>query len=124
MVKETNIRQGFLSDESYELLLNELPPELKALFATWYMCGLRKSELYEVQWPQVDWEAEEIILEEGDTKGKEARTVPIFRGDMWDLLHKAWVERNEKWPESPWVFSRSGQQIKDCRTACFPPPTS
>jgi hypothetical protein len=34
MVKETFIRQGFLSDESYGLLLEELPYELKALFAS------------------------------------------------------------------------------------------
>lgn len=63
----------------------------------------------------MDWEAEEIVLEQGDTKGKEARAIPIVRGDMWDFLHAAWTERNEKWPGSPWVFSRSGVQIKDCR---------
>ena len=115
MVKETFIRQGFLSDESYERLLKELPSELKALFASWFQCGVRRNELFEVQWPQVDWEAEEIVLEQGDTKGKEARTIPIVRGDMWNLLQAAWVERNEKWPESPWVFSRAGIQIRDCR---------
>jgi hypothetical protein len=41
MVAETNIRKGFLSDEQYDKLRDELPQELKALFVAGYITGLR-----------------------------------------------------------------------------------
>ncbi|MBL8295259.1 MAG: tyrosine-type recombinase/integrase [Bryobacterales bacterium] len=36
---------------------------------------------------------------------------------MNDLLTAAKKERDEKWPDSPWVFNRQGEQIKDFRWA-------
>ncbi len=54
MVKETTVRKGFLSDEQYEKLRDALASELKALFVTAYVSGIRKGELLEIQWPQVD----------------------------------------------------------------------
>lgn len=42
MTPETNVRTGFLSDEQYAALLNELPVELQPLFATACETGIRK----------------------------------------------------------------------------------
>jgi integrase len=117
MVKETTVRQGFLSDEKYERLRDELPHELKALFVCDYNTGIRKSELLAIRWPQVDFKAGLITLSKGETKGKDARTCPILNGDMHDLLWAAFQERQENWPKSPWVFNRSGKQIKSFRGA-------
>jgi integrase len=117
MVKETTVRQGFLSDEKYERLRDELPHELKALFVCDYNTGIRKSELLAIQWPQVDFKAGLITLSKGETKGKDARTCPILDGDMHDLLWAAYQERQKNWPKSPWVFNRSGKQIKSFRGA-------
>src|ERR1039458_7653222 len=80
MVKETTVRQGFLSDEKYERLRDELPHELKALFVCDYNTGIRKSELLAIQWSQVDFKAGLITLSKGETKGKDARTCPIQIG--------------------------------------------
>jgi hypothetical protein len=41
---ETKVRKGFLSDEQYVKLRNELPPELKPLFVTGYETGVRLGE--------------------------------------------------------------------------------
>src|ERR1035437_2112247 len=117
MVKETTVRQGFLSDEKYERLRDELPHELKPLFVCDYKHGIRKSELLAIQWPQVDFKAGLITLSKGETKGKDARTCPILNGDMHDLLWAAFQERQKNWPKSPWVFNRSGKQIKSFRGA-------
>jgi integrase len=115
MVKETAIRKGFLTDEQYAKLRDELPQELKALFVCDYVTGIRKSELLAIQWYQVDFESNLITLEWGETKTDDPRTVPILPGDMRDLLLVSKKERDGNWPDSPWVFNRTGVQIKDFR---------
>src|SRR3984885_6384619 len=115
IVAETNIRKGFLTDEQYDKLRDELPAELKGLFVTGYITGLRRGEITAIQWPQVDFEAGLITLGKGETKNDEARPVPIIDGDMRDLLLAAKKERDEKWPSSAWVFNRAGEPIRDFR---------
>jgi integrase len=115
IVPETTVRKGFLSDEQYQKLRDELPPELRPLFVTGYETGVRLGELKAVEWPQVDFETGLISLEA--TKNGEPRLVPLLDGDMRDLLMAARKERQERWPESPFVFSRQGQPIRDLRWA-------
>lgn len=115
MVKEDNVRTGFLRDEQYAALLAELPADLKALFVTAYETGIRLGELLVIHWEQIDFESGLIALETGETKNGEGRTVPILAGDMKDLLSAAKQERDAEWPESPWVFNRKGEAIKDLR---------
>ena len=117
IVAETNIRKGFLSDEQHDKLLVELPDELKPLFVTGYITGLRRGEITSIQWPQVDFEAGLITLGKGETKNDEARSVPILDGDMRDLLEAAKKDHDAQWPNSPWVFSRGGERIIDFRWA-------
>lgn len=110
MTRETTIRTGFLNDEQYVRLRDALPQELKALFVCSFMTGIRRSELLNIQWWQVDFEQELILL--NDTKNGQPRTVPIVPGDMRDLLWESFQQAKALWPNSPWVFSRSGKQIK------------
>jgi len=117
IVAETNIRKGFLTDEQYDKLRDELPAELKALFVTAYITGLRRGEITAIQWPQVDFEAGLITLDKGETKNDDPRSVPILDGDMLDLLTAAKKERDAEWPHSPWVFNRGGERIVDFRWA-------
>jgi integrase len=111
MVTETNVRKGFLTDEQYADLRDALPDELKPIFVTGYVTGIRKSELLAIQWCHVDFEGNTITLQRGETKNKEARTVPIVEGDMLTFLKKA----KDECPGSPWVFHRNGAPIKDFR---------
>jgi len=115
MVKETTVRKGFLSDETYGKLRDALEHELKALFVSAYVTGIRKGELLDIRWPQLDFITNEIGLEPDETKNREGRSVPILDGDMRDLLLASKKERDELWPDSPWVFNRGGQQIKEFR---------
>jgi integrase len=117
MVKETTIRKGFLTDEQYSALLEELPEELKSLFVCGYVTGMRRGELTGINWDQVDFDSGLITLDKGETKNDDARSAPILKGDMHDLLAAAKSERDQKWPASPWVFSRGGELIKDFRWA-------
>ena len=115
MVKETTVRKGFLTDEQYAALRDALLDELKALFVSAYITGIRKGELTDIQWPQLDLESDLIALEPDETKNREGRSVPILKGDMRDLLLAAKKERDERWPDSPWVYNRQGKKIIDFR---------
>jgi integrase len=117
MVQETTVRKGFLTDSQYSDVRDALPADLKALFVTAYLTGIRRGELLAVTWPQVDFELKVITLERGETKNQEARSVPIVAGDMRNLLLAAKRERDASWPHSPWVFNRGGEPIKDFRGA-------
>jgi integrase len=117
MVKENNVRTGFLSDEEYTALLKELPAELKPLFVTGYETGIRLGELRAIRWNQVDLDEGFITLERGQTKNGLGRMVPILAGEMRYLLTQAKKERDAQWQKSPWVFNRAGEPIKDFRSA-------
>ncbi|WP_158786816.1 site-specific integrase [Granulicella sp. L46] len=117
MVQETTVRKGFLSDDQYAALRDALPDELKPLFVCGYVTGIRKGELTDIRWQQVDFDGELLALEPDETKNREGRTVPILKGDMRNLLLAAKRDRDENWPESPWVFSREGNKIKSFRVS-------
>ena len=103
-LEEDNVRQGFLEPDQYERLLTELPDRLKALFVCAYHVGTRKGELRKTRWEQVDLEAHTIRLRAAQTKGKTARSLPIY-GDMerW-LLY----QQESSAPDCPWVFHYRG----------------
>jgi integrase len=103
MLKESNVRTGFLEYEGYLALRNELPWYIRPLFVTAYHVGGRRGELTPVQWPQVDLNTNQIRLRATDTKNEEARTLPIY-GDMREWLLTARKTRDEKFPKCPWVF--------------------
>jgi integrase len=99
-LEENNVRQGFIEQTQYERLLGELPERLKALFVVGYHVGCRLSELRGLQWPQVDFEAGVIRLFASQTKGKVARTLPIY-GEM-----EHWLTMQQAKPSTlgQWVF--------------------
>lgn len=115
MVKEDNVREGFLDDETYIKLRDALAHELKALFVCAFVAGMRKGELLQVQWSMVDLDGGFIHLPPRITKTREGRSVPILAGDMRHHLESAKRERDESWPDSPWVFNWQGAPIKNFR---------
>jgi hypothetical protein len=63
MQAETHIRTGFLADETYVPLRDAImEPEVKLLYVIAYHAGVRKNELLQIKWEQVDLAAEFIDL--------------------------------------------------------------
>jgi integrase len=88
------------------------------LFVCAYHVGTRKGELRRLRWEQVDFESAQIRLTKAQTKGKRARTLPIY-GDM-----EAWLKSQfaKHAPDCPWVFYYHGRpvgaQLAGWREAC------
>ncbi|HEY7387019.1 MAG TPA: tyrosine-type recombinase/integrase, partial [Bryobacteraceae bacterium] len=100
MLKENNVRQGFIERPQYETLLAELPENLRALFVCGYHVGARKNELRRIEWDQVDFEARVIRLTAGQTKAKVSRVLPIY-GDV-----ELWLRKQQETapPRNRYVF--------------------
>jgi len=113
IVRESNARQGFLSDDQYTRLLGTLPDEIKPIFVTAYFTGVRLGELLAWRWDQVDWEQGFVTLLASETKSGHTRAVPIVEGDM-----RHWLEwSHERSNGCERVFNRAGQPIRDFRRA-------
>lgn len=122
LLKETNVRTGFLEYDGYVAVRNELPCYIRPLFVVAYHVGGRRGELTSLRWEQVDLKAGQIRLKGTDTKNREPRTLPIY-GDMREWLVEAKAKRDEKFPTCPWVFySDDGTRLywffKAWRSAC------
>lgn len=115
-LKENNVRKGFLEHTAYTRLRDELPECLRALFVGAYHTGARRGELTRIQWPQVDFTANRITLNPGETKNDEPRTLPIY-GEMREWLLMAKEARDLKFPACPWVFHENGRRIQTFRKA-------
>jgi integrase len=76
-LKEPPARKGFLPIEKFDELVALLPTHLRPLVTLLYYCGTRIGEALQIEWNQVDLDARLIRLEEEQTKGDEARTLPL-----------------------------------------------
>lgn len=107
---EENVREGFIEQEQYRALLAALPQHLRCLFVVAYHVGNRKGELLNLRRSQVSLTAREIRLTARETKGKLARTLPIY-GDMAAFLEMAFAEADQTFPQCCWAFQRHGKRI-------------
>src|SRR5581483_7922576 len=77
LLKEPPARKGFVELEQFENLLRHLPTHLKPYVLFLYHCGGRSGEAALIEWHQVDLQRRCIWLEAEQTKGDEARVVPL-----------------------------------------------
>jgi integrase len=76
-LKEPSARKGFLTVEKFDELIALLPTHLRPLVTLLYYDGVRIGEALQIEWSQVNLDARTIRLEEEQTKGDEARTLPL-----------------------------------------------
>src|SRR5215471_2128371 len=113
-LRENNVRRGFLEQEQYHAVREQLPEELRLLFVALYHWGTRIGEMLPLEWTQVDLRAFEVRLYPGTTKNGEGRLLPIY-GDLEEWLRLAKEIRNENYPDCRWVFHRQGKRIRNFR---------
>ncbi len=111
MLKENNIRKGFIEHEDYLALREKLPAYLKPVLTFGYFTGWRKGEIFGLKWNQVDLREGIVRLEPGETKNNEGRTLYI-ESELLEMLKDLHKQRRM---DCLFVFHREGKKIGDSR---------
>ncbi len=115
-LKEEEPRQGFFEFEEYALLKDALPDYLKPILTIAYFTGMRKAEILNLKWHQVNIFEKKITLEAKTTKNSEARVI-FLQGELYETILQQMKIRERHCPDCPYVFFRDGQQIKNYQNA-------
>jgi integrase len=111
MLKENNVRKGFIEHEDYLALYNALPEYLKPVLTFAYFSGWRKSEILNLKWNQVNLRDGIVRLEPGETKNSEGRTL-YMEPELLDLLKHLHKHRRL---DCLFVFNCNGKKLVDFR---------
>lgn len=109
LLEENNRRLRYLSKEECEALINACEPHLKPIVITALYTGMRKSEILNLRWDQVDLKHDLILLDK--TKNGERREIPInntVKHTLQGLMRRLDV---------PYVFfdPKTGKPYKDVK---------
>ena len=120
MLKESNIRKGFLEHSEFLALRNSLPSYLKGFVTFGYKTGYRISEISSITWAHLDRNQGIVRLEVGETKNDEGRTV-YLDDELKDVFNHQWELRKAKGVLIPYVFPNQlgTGPIKDIRRSWF-----
>jgi integrase len=110
-LKESAPRRGFFEHADFIAIRDALPEEMRGPLTFAYWTGCRKGEILSLRWSQVDLDHRTVRLEPGETKNDEPRMLPMAE-ELHQMLVGQRELRDRDFPDSPWVFSRGGQQIR------------
>jgi len=113
---ENNVRERVLNSEELARLLNSCDTHLKPIVLIAYYTGMRKSEILELTWDEVDLQNNFIRLQGNRTKTGVARSIPLHPKVLAEL------HRLQKGSNADRVFLRKGKPLneikKSFRSAC------
>jgi len=109
LLPEDNVRDRVLTNEEYQKLLFASPAHLRPVIITAWETGMRKGEILNLKWEQVDLKNSLIQLHGDSTKNGRSRKVPISPFLMNTLTK---IKRINEW-----VFNYKGRCLTDIRTA-------
>lgn len=108
LLKETNVRTGFVDRGQMEAICQHLPEYLKPVIRFAFLSGWRVSEIRQLQWKDVNFEAGEVRLEASASKNDEGRTLRM-NSELRALLEGLDAERDKL---QPMVFVRKLKKSK------------
>ena len=115
------MRSGFFEREQFEAVRRCLPDYLRPVVTFMYVTGWRsRSEVFPLQWHQVDFAAGTVRLEPGSTKNKDGRMF-YLTPELREVLEAQRAATEKLTRETgriiPWVFHRRGAPILSMYTA-------
>jgi len=110
-LRENPPRMRYLTRDEYERLLASASPMMRSIIALAVNTGLRRSELLNLTWTQIDLNRHEIALMV--TKSGKPRVIPLTREAI------AVLASLPRYPASPYVFHNpfTGRPIQEVKTA-------
>lgn len=113
MLPEAPARQGFVDPAEFAALLEEMPEHLRDPISFLYLSGWRKGEMKTLEWRDVDFDAQRIVLRAERSKNGEQRTLKLF-GELLAIIERAKERRSLS---IPFVFHHNRRPIGDFRNA-------
>jgi integrase len=110
MLKESNVRKGFVVHDQYSRLRDALPDYLKPVLAMGYYTGMRQGEILPLRWEQVSFRDSQVLLDPGTTKNDEPRIVPLT-GELRAIFEMQFDRHKLECPQCPFVFFYRGRKI-------------
>ena len=104
-LKEPRNRIRYLSQDEVNRLMNELTGYLKPIVSFALLTGLRKSNIINLRWSQIDFEKKMIIISGKEMKNGEDHVV-YLSSKMLSIL------QSQKGMHSEYVFTRNGKRVK------------
>jgi site-specific recombinase XerD len=104
----------FLTKEECQRLLENSPPDLRAIFFTFLNTGMRKAELENLEWSDIDFKRRKIKIRRKDFWHPKTgeREIPMNQA-VHDLL-KSLKQKNDRGLKSNFVFpNKDGGKIKE-----------
>ena len=122
MLKENNVRQGFLDHGSFLSLssnISQADQDVGDMVEFLYYSAWRCGEAEKLCWPFVDIVGRCVRLAIENSKNGAARVLPLDDA-LWAIIERRMAKRRS---DCPYVFHRNGRPIKDFRdtwqTACI-----
>lgn len=113
MLKEHNVRKGFIEYGNYLALKEALPGYLKPVLTFAYFSGWRRGEILGLKWSNVNLTDGIVRLEPGETKNGEGRTL-YMEPELWELLR---VLQRFRRLDCSFIFHLDGRKAGDFRKA-------
>jgi len=111
MLKENNVRKGFIEYEDFVSLHDTLPEYLQPVLTFAYFTGWRRSEILSLKWKQINLRDGIVRLEPGETKNGEGRTL-YMEPELWNMMQELYKKRRM---DCLFVFHNNGREICDFR---------
>ena len=122
MLKENNVRKGFVVHDQYILLRDALPDYLKPVLAMAYFTGMREGEILPLRLDQLSIRDSQVLLDPGTTKNDQPRIVPLT-GQLRAILEMRLDRHKLECPHCPFLFFYRGRKTgvfrKAWRNTCF-----
>lgn len=119
ILREDNVRRGFFERTQFESVCEHFPVPLRAIVTLAYLTGWRKSEIFSLEWRQVDWAGRVVRFDPGTTKNREGQSFSFTAA--LEILLKDQHAEHERLKKTgrivPLVFHRDGKRVHDLRGA-------
>jgi len=99
-----------LEPDEVRSLLNVSTPHWRDIWYAYLTTGLRKMELADLLFTDIDWQARELVVRSSSAKNKQARRIPIDNG-LYDIICR---QRDAAAARQPgrWADSRTTERIR------------
>lgn len=108
LFKEDNMQLRFLAKEEIERLLHACPPYIRSIVLFALNTGMRKKEILNLRWSNIDFE--NILIHVEKTKSKKPRIIPM------NIIVKRLLVNIREHTSSEYIFcDKNGKKIKNIR---------